>query len=465
MTKQQLKAQASQDQAIANLLKFAINGKKELGLFGKAGTGKTYSAYKLAKAIASAICPYGVICGAAISNSAKNILKKTIPQSYTLASFLMLKRHIDDEGNVSFIPTKGYNKDDECTEEPPITEADIIIIDECSQISKEIYDIINLYKKKDAIVIYLGDWRQTPPPDGSEESPSFNIEHYEILDTPFRYEGGIQKFNDAIGDMITDNTYNDTRDLINKMQEECSDFIVYTDDKKFEDTYLNHLRNNIDCIYVCYRNKTAGTKAIDFKKELSTSKSDLVVGDLIRMSKTYYPPRGKEGKFEQSPIASEVYFVYKIEEGIIKLGFKTKSGKYELYNNYYNSNYQHTLEFKTYNLTLKNKQGELFYMPLLHSFSKPLHKATLQRLEFLAKTSKSSKAWLNYFFMKELFGEYKYAYAVNTYVVQGKTYEEIFVNAIDIFSVKPTTLKQKYQSLYTACTRAKKRIHLLIKKR
>ena len=55
-----------------------------------------------------------------------------------------------------------------------------------------------------------------------------------------------------------------------------------------------------------------------------------------------------------------------------------------------------------------------------------------------------------------------FGYALNTYLVQGQTLEEVFVNARDIFSVVPTTWKAKLQSLYTACTRASDVVHLIL---
>ena len=75
---------------------------------------------------------------------------------------------------------------------------------------------------------------------------------------------------------------------------------------------------------------------------------------------------------------------------------------------------------------------------------------------------KIKKDWEDYYGVVEYFADLNYAYVVNSHVVQGDTYDNIFVNFRDILTVKPITKKEKLQSLYTAVTRARKHATILV---
>ena len=78
-----------------------------------------------------------------------------------------------------------------------------------------------------------------------------------------------------------------------------------------------------------------------------------------------------------------------------------------------------------------------------------------------ARNSGNNMDWVKYYQFVEFFNHFEFASSVNTYVVQGDTYENVYVNLKDILSVQPTSMKQKLQSFYTAVTRAKKKVHIL----
>ena len=66
--------------------------------------------------------------------------------------------------------------------------------------------------------------------------------------------------------------------------------------------------------------------------------------------------------------------------------------------------------------------------------------------------------WIN------LFNEMNYGYSINIYNSQGSTYDEVFIYLNDIINLKPVNLKDKYKALYTAMTRAKNKVHILLTK-
>ena len=83
-------------------------------------------------------------------------------------------------------------------------------------------------------------------------------------------------------------------------------------------------------------------------------------------------------------------------------------------------------------------------------------------LKDIATSRNKGKYWKQYYEFVEYFAELEYAYAVNTYVVQGDTYDKAFVNLRDILTVKPINAKQKMQSFYTAVSRAKEQVQILL---
>ena len=82
----------------------------------------------------------------------------------------------------------------------------------------------------------------------------------------------------------------------------------------------------------------------------------------------------------------------------------------------------------------------------------------LNTLHQQAKYRGQSTYWEAYHGFKQQFVKFNYSYASHTHVVQGTTYNNVYVNMKDIFSVKPTNLREKLQSLYTAITRARKKV-------
>ena len=95
--------------------------------------------------------------------------------------------------------------------------------------------------------------------------------------------------------------------------------------------------------------------------------------------------------------------------------------------------------------TLLNDKKFAYFKTLLHS-----------------RCKKVKDGWKDYHEINDHFTPFASAYVVNTYVVQGDTYENVFVNFRDILTVKPISRKEKLQSLYTAVTRAKTHVSILV---
>ena len=73
---------------------------------------------------------------------------------------------------------------------------------------------------------------------------------------------------------------------------------------------------------------------------------------------------------------------------------------------------------------------------------------------------KDPKQWAHYYKFVDSFAYFDYAYSVGCYRAQGQTLNNVYVLENEIMEVKPLTLKQKFQALYVAMTRASKNLYI-----
>lgn len=482
MTDQQLKAQEDQQKKIEELYLLYKNGNKELGFFGKAGVGKTYSAKKLTELIKSDLNKKNIIIiGAAVSHSAKNILKKTLGDEIdvmTVASMLQLKKVIDPlTGNIDFLPEDSFKLVNGKTKKvtPPIKYADIIIIDECSQINKKTKNLIDIYKKTDAIIIYLGDLHQTPPIEDNEKNSNTDSITFDVsgvnLTIPFRYEGELEDLANAIAleiDKFNNTGECDFKFLLNFVNKESDSYKFYRNEFEFKEKAIECFKSSDDlkhCAVVCYKNETAHNDNLYFKKEILNTDKPFTIGEKIVAKSSYF--------LDNILIVQNNSLYTILRKHYVKFAFVcTKEGKlithYEIPKNenerYINEKFKNLIVvfIDAYYLTLSDIKGNVveIEVPVIEdSYNK---KFSYFKNLIYTRCQKTKEDWKDFFQIDEFFIPFDPAYVVNTYVVQGDTYNKIFVNFRDILNVKPITRKEKLQSLYTAVTRAQTHVSILV---
>jgi hypothetical protein len=117
-----------------------------------AGTGKSYTIKLLIKSLKR----YKVL---APTNKACSILSKDIPNATTIHKFFNSVCEIDDNGNKKFVISNKLNYTNY-----------VIIVDECSMINEEMYNIFKELSTKN-LIVFVGDELQLPPiEDGNEKS-------------------------------------------------------------------------------------------------------------------------------------------------------------------------------------------------------------------------------------------------------------------------------------------------------
>lgn len=160
-------------------------------LRGYAGTGKTFCAQRIIKALQ----PSGKIAICAATHKAVHILRR-MAQEYKLENVHITTLHsllhvmpgdYDAEGRQQL-------KDNLWSQEPWYKDFALVVVDEASMIGSE---LMGLIEEKAVPTLFMGDPAQLPPINDSE-SPVFQIPTGYELTQVMRYEGAIAEWVTAI---------------------------------------------------------------------------------------------------------------------------------------------------------------------------------------------------------------------------------------------------------------------------
>lgn len=173
---------AEQERALAAVSRWLKNGESQVfRLFGYAGTGKTTLARHFAEGVD------GTVLFAAFTGKAAQVLRsKGASKASTIHSLIYRPKgeeEVEDEetGAKNIAPTFSLNR------KSPVSEAKLIIIDECSMVDEELgRDLLSFGTP----VLVLGDPGQLPPVSGggffTEHEPDFLLQevHRQARDNP-----------------------------------------------------------------------------------------------------------------------------------------------------------------------------------------------------------------------------------------------------------------------------------------
>ena len=442
-------ANEEQKIAIDRCLDFLKDKSKDSIFFtlsGKGGTGKT----TIIKKVVEEGAKNSYIMAAAPSHAAKNVLKDSlgtfVDEVHTVASILGMKLNVN----------KGKFEIDEYARREfgiPIETADILIIDECSMLGEEVVTLIKKHKSSHCKVIFLGDYHQLPPIRKEDDtlfkdtnSPTFDSENKAELKTRMRQE------KDSPIIPITD-VYADAIESIDKREQffdiplrhdnrvtnfdrESDEGVIFTNNKaqaihnlgldfiKAKETNdLNYVRglvytNNIR------REINQKVRSILFKDQLL---EQFMIGENVISFSTYSIPGGKVVTHNSS-----IYKVIKIKEG------------------------RHRSGYKLLKLTLETVNKRNITVPVIAEESLADFNAACE--DFI-----NNKLYRKYYELLESVANIQYAYAITCHKSQGSTYRNAYVFEDSIMEVVSTSSKTKFQSLYVATSRPKKKLVIISK--
>jgi len=169
-------ANQGQTEALDLLEKFLSSNEQEFTLIGRGGTGKTTIIKKVLENLKGRS-----VMGITVAHKAKKVLGRSIGKD-KVKTFASATANKMNESTGKFEPDMYARQQGRV----PISQADVIIVDEASMISPKMRDEINTLIQRGAKVIYMGDNAQLPPVGESEDSPVFNNKNQYTLKEKMR---------------------------------------------------------------------------------------------------------------------------------------------------------------------------------------------------------------------------------------------------------------------------------------
>jgi len=436
----EIKYTEEQQLAIDNCVEFIHNktdSRKWYTLTGPPGTGKTVSILGVLKQFQGKR-----IVASAISHIATNILQehlKSIRVDTMTIAQLVGAQPSKSTKEIQFHINPRFSR---------IQDFSIILIDECSMIDENIFQVLLNMKRPDSKIIFIGDKYQLPPPADGKDSPSLNRIDSELTKI-MRFEGPINKVvtetkkqllnleNGYAANMHFINTAFGQNRRISHMEndtgyiflKESADLIdLFLKEYNLDPTNINNTRmllfrnNYVDTANNAIRKRLYGSNLAQFEK-----------GEMI-VSKGGYRQFGRTLVFNR-----ETFRVVGIVEGVDVEGVNC----IEL-----------TLD------PMPHDKGRIVTPSIKDGGLRAYNRIR----EIKKEQSEGTNNWRILHTFDSKFSWWDYTYAQNLYLAQGKTYNSVFVIESEIHNVKPLQIKQKLQALYVGLSRAKKRLYIYNKK-
>lgn len=417
---------------------------------GFAGTGKSTTLGKLVEAIKEKFPFYEIGMTAPTHKAVKVLRKSAFPgvDYRTLHSMLALKEQIDHmTGEVTYAPDK-FQK-----EPPPITTLDVLIVDEVSMLTDELFNYLVPYIKKGLCVIFTGDRAQIPPVKHKDCIPflkadAWGMQQYSLTEIMRQKNGNpILEFateirnNQQTGifqpkELLLEN--GDGIKLIGHASQEEQELL----EKYFSDTRFTADSDFMKMI--AWRNVTVNyynTSIRNILYKTAEHINDIMLGERLLMDRPYViTTRNILTKNEEIEVKSLSTVLKAVEWRDQFGGSQSRTFKF------YNAGVEYTTEgkLKTATLLIIHEESKSDYLNLIEK----LRKDALN-----SPPTVRGKMWSYYFKCIETSAWVKYNYAVTGHNSQGSTYDNVLVLKWDIDYNK--NVEERNRILYVACTRAR----------
>lgn len=448
-------ANEGQKEAIDLLTDFLNSNEEEFTLVGRGGTGKTTIIKKI---LGSTKKKVG---GITVAHKAKKVLGKSIGKEnvQTVAAALAIKFD-DTTGN--FTPDIFARENGKI----PINKMDIIIVDEASMISPEIYQEIMSLKKSSAKVIFMGDNAQLPPVGETDDSPVFDIKNKYVLTEKMRQAKTSPIIN--VGTVVADNVESANPKLIaisdrnNQYDTISNSSVIFTSST---DEAINMIVNDI---------KRGGqdvnfVKAVTFNNERHSSPQSVKnlnerirqklfglnasnqfnIGEMVTAYDTYSRDTGADSN--ETPVHNS--------EDFIVTGIELHKKEDNYVTAYSNKLGQRRFDFSydVLYVSLLNEDGE----PILGNAVPVVANSSRQKYEEDLNSLWKTDPQLGYA-LKNNFANIQYGYAITSHKAQGSTYTNTYVFEDNILGKSNAgDIITKNKSLYVAVSRPTTKLVLI----
>ena len=430
--------QAKAADAMLDFLTNPFNVKPYFVLTGAAGTGKTTMLKEVLKQLPFPN-PYIAKSAAAVAHAAKNVLMQSLGHGleyYTVAQWLGLNMNYTEDGKVIFTPSRRSN--------PRLKYQNLAILDEASMINDQLYhQITNMVNQHNIKLIVLGDVFQLPPVEQEHDSLFFENADAELTQS-MRFKGPISVIADVYRQSIADinDGYTGSPFILNEKTERQDS---WDETLKTGYFFLNNLnevldiaaadiKEHIDDInharLLAFKNANVAYLNHEIRKRLYGSDTAQFERGEIVISNGGYSQRKKQ-------------IIYN-GEMLKVINFKEIAGPNDV-------------PCLAVNLEGVISNGSI---PVVKNTPEAIaaYEEGLNKRKRLALRDPSQ--WKHYYDYIAQYAWFDYGYAVNSHKAQGQTLNTVYVMEGEIMSVKPLTLKQKFQSLYVSTTRPTNKLYI-----
>lgn len=418
-----------------------------LSLIGAAGTGKSYLTSKIVEEIDRTL-PVGQyeICVTAPTHKALKVLTAMVGDYYmgvkccTIHSFLNMKQSYNySTGAEKFVVDRARDK---------INRASLLIVDESSMISYELFQIILEVVKKNYVntVLFIGDQFQLLPiNEGSNDI--FRLKNQFTLTQIVRQakDSQIIQLSTRIRKCIENQDYEDLWDIFNEIP--TSNEIEFFNDKKefVEDFYKNENWQDEDKILASFSNRDVeGFNKIirnHYWKEQGVKLYYYISpNDKLRFKKPCF-------RNDSNPHNPEILYQNGQEIKIRKAEF--------LYDDKLGIYYWNCIEVGK---TISDSFN------VVDPYSMEKFNDILNEYAYLAIVSpypKNFDWWERYFIIKDSFADVQYIFASTIHKLQGSTYETAYIDLKSLQNAKNIQKDFLFRLVYVAITRAKNCVKIL----
>ena len=416
-----------------------------LSLSGPAGVGKSHLTTQILKGLMNSGTRN--ICVTAPTNKAVKVLKDMIEQiclnvdCRTIHSFLNIR---------SF---KNYNTGEEKFKvqrtKNSLPEASLLIIDESSMISEDLYCFIIEAFNRGQIntVLFIGDPYQLLPVNQGENAILKLKRQYKLTEIVRQAkESNIIKLATKIRECIQKQSFINLNELLSNS--ETDDIKLFRDRMIFVDMfYKNDNWWNDDKILTTYTNKDVNNYNNHirnrFWKEQGLSNAPyMMTGDILRF-KSSLEDTGRDAR-----IRNPVTYQNGDEVKIATATLIQREGA----------------PIKYWQCTAVGRTEKEFFRVIDSDSFIPFNEALNQYAQ-LAKTAQfpyHRQYWKMYYELKNSFADVQYIYASTIHKLQGSTYDTIYIDISKLLRDERISNDLKFRLLYVAITRARSEVNLLI---
>lgn len=355
-----------------------------------------------------------------------------------LGIFPKIKETTDEEGNA--IQIEVFEIDKSGGESFRLEGLDVLIIDEASMVSKELFIMIQETCEPLGIsVVFVGDPAQLPPIN-EVESLTLKLRNQTKLTKLIR-----QAESNPVIQVLTHIRNNlDQRDIhihSNYNAEEKSGIVLISNYEQLISCIHEHFdgfQENPDKVRILPWTRNCVAQYNDIVRKFlypNDYKQRFIVGEILIANNPYYKSViGVQGKVNKITILqnSEEVEITHISE------------------------YRDSAGFKTWSLKTKNiVDGAEKEVIVLHEDDAPRFKEHLDSLVVQAKSDPAKKhLWKQFYALKEKYADVGYAYSLTTHKSQGSTFENVIVISSDI--LRNPNVVERNQCMYVAISRCQK---------